>query len=136
MVQGKYKLVVAQPDPSIMNAKSVNNGWKCGAKRCTGTSEQWLQPTADQCKCGCAYKDRANVVPCLFDLQNDAREEHDIAAQQPELLAHIWTHLNTTNLEAYGVGHSPASLLGNCNPKCAAQHYGTSESPQCGVPGC
>ena len=96
----------------------------------------WVKATAEQCKCGCAYKNRTSIVPCLFDLQNDTREEHDIVAQQPELLARIWAHLNATNLEAYGAGHSPPALLGACNPACAAKHYGTKESPQCGVPGC
>lgn len=133
---GRYKIVVAQPDPSTMNAQSLNQGWKCGDNRCTGVSEKWQTPTAAQCACGCAYKDRSRFAPCLFDLEQDPREQHDLGAAMPELLAALWAKLNTTNLEYYGLDHSPPELLGKCDAACAKKVYGTAEAPICGVPGC
>ena len=65
MVQGKYKLVVAQPDPSIMSSKQIKNGWRY-------PNGSWVEPVA---AFGCdKYKDRTNFQPCLFDLEADPRE--------------------------------------------------------------
>ena len=129
LLRGKYKLLVAQPDPKKMNANAAVNGWK-------QQNETWLQPTDAQCACGCAYKNRTSFVPCLFDAEGDASEEHDLGSQQPDVLQQMWAELNRTNLELYGVGHSPSALLGSCNAACAKKHYGGSAGPACGVPGC
>ena len=133
---GRYKLLVAQPDPATMNAKTLNQGWKCGKQRCTGPTETWQKPTAAQCACGCAYKDRTHFVPCLFDVEADPSERNDLSEVMPELLHSMWAALNTTNLEYYGTDHSPPALLGKCDAACAAKVYGTKEGPICGVPGC
>jgi hypothetical protein len=67
----------------------------------------------------------------------DLSEEHDLAATDPAALQEIWAKLNTSNLELYGNGHSPAALLGNCNPACAKKYYDSEfGTPVCGVPGC
>lgn len=127
--RGRYKLVVAQPDPSKMSAGTAECGWK-------QKDETWEEPTAAQCACGCAFKDRTTFVPCLFDVVADASERVDLSASQPSLVADLWKALNLSNLELYGMSHSPPNLLGNCNASCASLHYGGSRGPICGVPGC
>ena len=43
--------------------------------------------TAAECKCGCAFKDRSNLIPCLFDVTNDPSELNDLSAESPSLAA-------------------------------------------------
>ena len=60
MLLGPHKIVVAQPDPSMMSAKSLHNGWKWP----NGT---WVD--SDDATYGCnKYQDRTNFRPCLFDV--------------------------------------------------------------------
>ena len=119
------QIVVAQPSPLLMNAKSVNSGWK-------DTLGVWHQPPASSC--GLAYKDRTTPFkPCLFNLKEDPREMIDISAKEPEILNRLWKQLNeTVRYES----RSPAKLLGKCKPKCASKKWGGAQGPICGVPGC
>lgn len=170
MVQGKYKLVVAQQQP-IKTNNGPELGWRCGGNghprcdtrnstSCMGyptdtTCDLWAQPTASQCACGCAYddEDRGHFVPCLFDVEQDSSEFHDLSHASPlgaTIRHEMWAALNRSNLEQYMLGipgkkqargRTPAAMLGPCNPHCASAYwarYGVKGDggPQCGVPGC
>eukprot|EP00948_MAST-09A_sp_MAST-9A-sp1_P003988 g3988.t1 len=102
LIKGKYKLVVAQPDPSIMSAKSVNNGWKTP----NGT---WIQPKST---CGTNYFNRTNFQPCLFDLEDDPREMKDLSTAMPDLVEELWKELNTTWLTSF-VSRTPEDISNN-----------------------
>eukprot|EP00041_Stephanoeca_diplocostata_P016927 m.336074 g.336074 ORF g.336074 m.336074 type:complete len:653 (-) comp20530_c0_seq11:146-2104(-) len=148
LLRGRYKIVVAQQEPSITNNPPVY-GWKCGGSdhaRCdtsNSSSEQWVDPTPAQSACGCAFKDRSHLVPCLFDVVDDPSEYHDLSLQNESLRADMWRALNLSNLEWYGPGHSPVDKLGPCDANCSAafwapwapRHDGQNY-PICGVPGC
>lgn len=84
LIQGRWKLVVAQQNPVKTN-NGPEDGWRCGGTghpRCdTRNSTQcgaqmgcelWVKPTPAQCECGCAYDDenRQHAVPCLFDVES------------------------------------------------------------------
>eukprot|EP01050_Picozoa_sp_SAG11_P024991 SAG11_NODE_5495_length_1544_cov_1.276125_1_plen_237_part_00 len=84
---------------------------------------------------------QTQLVPCIFNLRADPREQHDLSAAKPALLQELWSALNTS---LYGYYHSrtPPPMLGPCNMPCA-RRYWTSLSgsannggPVCGVLGC
>jgi hypothetical protein len=75
-------------------------------------------------------------VPCLFDVQTDVSEFHDLSATHGALRMRLWRALNRSNLEQYmhradtkdpttdpTANRSPAHLLGACNPSCAAAYW-------------
>ena len=86
LVNGTMKIVVAQPDPSILACKTEmppkNNdtlGWRY-------RNHTWRQPAwFDKSGCGLAFYERARFQPCLFDVQADPRETVDLSAAQPAL---------------------------------------------------
>jgi hypothetical protein len=157
MVRGDYKLVVAQQDPAKTNS-GPTLGWKCGGTvgtRCNTTvsaecgenpdtkgpktpqCDMWVSATPEQCKCGCAFKDRTTpFVPCLFDVASDPSELHDISSSHGDLRTQMWLALNRSNLELYmhrndtkdpttdpTANRSPAALVGPCNASCAAAYW-------------
>jgi len=130
---GRFKLVVAQPRPELMSGK---------AERQEHEGDGWRQPdgtwvstdTSNHRSCRTFHR-RHGFRPCLFDLDADPREEHDLAHEQPELLAQLWTELNITALTKFD-SRSPKALLGVCNKECTKEHFGTKHGPTCGVPGC
>ena len=130
LVAGRFKLIVAQPDPDLMENKFVNNGWR-------NPNGAW--ETAADRDWGCsAYMDRTRFRPCLFDLETDEREQNDLAAEMPELVESLWKQLNSTLLTKY-TSRSPPELLGPCNEECAFKVFDTNkrgQHPICGVPGC
>lgn len=160
MVLGRYKLVVAQQDPAVTNS-GPTLGWKCGGSagvRCNTTvsascgelpdtrgpatpqCDMWVKATAAQCKCGCAYTNRSALVPCLFDVEDDPSEFHDLSAAHGELRTRLWRSLNLSNLELYmhradtkdpsgdpTASRSPAHLVGPCNATCAAAYWSKFE---------
>ena len=120
-----HKLIVAQPDPSIMAAKSINNGWKVpngtwlGNERSVGGTT----PTDSKYGYGCeAYKQRGAFRPCVFELISDPREQADLASARPALLSSLWRSLNLTQLTKFHA-RSPSDLLGACHPRCAHKHW-------------
>uniref|UniRef100_A0A7S4SNS5 Sulfatase N-terminal domain-containing protein n=1 Tax=Alexandrium monilatum TaxID=311494 RepID=A0A7S4SNS5_9DINO len=127
LLKGKYKLLVAQPSPELMFSQFVNNGWKLP----NGT---WVDAPDGLWPCN-AYQRRSHFVPCLFDVDADPREEHNLAAEMPELVSAMWAELNRTSLTAYSA-RSPERLLGICHPLCALGKWGGTPGPVCGVPGC
>merc|ERR1712118_163458 len=76
---GRWKLVVAQPKPSLMKASDgLQQGWM-------NQNGNW-----EAVKKNYGYKkftDRANLKPCLFDLDNDPSEREDLSSQHPDLVA-------------------------------------------------
>jgi len=128
LLRGKYKLVVAQPDPSTMHATSVNNGWK--AKNGTWETSSDLEFPCNQ------YENRTNFKPCLFDLEADPSERINLSEQLPTVVHEMWKLLNDTYLTYYGVGRSPASLIGDCQPTCTKKKWNNLPGPECAVPGC
>jgi hypothetical protein len=131
---GKYKLVTAQQEPRI-TASPPMTGWR----QPDGT---WVDGGAlDGSGCGVAFKNRSNLKPCLFDLEHDEREEHDLSAEMPELMREIWAELNRTQLTAFSA-RTPRKMLGTCRKACADKKWthiyggGRSQGPICGVPGC
>ena len=87
-----YKIVVAQPSPSLMTADFTRNGWK-------DRNGTW---SAEPGGCGTAYLNRTAFQPCVFDLASDPREQHDLG--DPALVAELWGLLNRSNLHV-GRGH-------------------------------
>eukprot|EP00040_Diaphanoeca_grandis_P018827 m.99054 g.99054 ORF g.99054 m.99054 type:complete len:628 (+) comp27128_c0_seq1:456-2339(+) len=141
LINGTIKIVVAQPDPNILAQKSdmppaVNYtlGWRL-------RNHTWYEPNVyDASGCGLSFLDRTSFQPCLFDISTDAREMNDLAASQPELMMQLWGKLNRSYLTWYH-SRTPTSMLGNCNPKCAQQHWRSlgskaGDGPVCGVQGC
>jgi hypothetical protein len=148
LLKGKYKLLVAERGGAPTNLQGhydYENGWEYP----NGT---WVQPTDMQAggahgcglctsSHGCGARPAGWKGPCLFDLDADPREEHDLGDAMPEVLASMWKELNDTWLGMYN-GRSPASLLGPCNPACAKKHWSKlgskfpDHAPICGIPGC
>ena len=141
LVNGTWKIVVAQPSPKILAMKfdmppRNNNtvGWRL-------RNHTWLLPeTYDASGCGLNFLDRTNFKPCLFNVLDDPREMTDLSQQQPELLTRMWRELNASFLTWFPAQRSPAALLGPCNETCAKAHWkkrgsGTGAGPICGVPG-
>ena len=130
IISGRYKLVVAQPDPKLMSSKSLNLGWK-------GKDGAWEQP-AGPANGGCLkYMDRTDFQPCLFDVVADPSERHDLASAHPDIVNQLWSRLNLTLLTAYTSGNgngSPAHLLGKCHTALhTKQKWGKGfEAPSCG----
>lgn len=137
-VQGNYKIVVAQPNPNVMAAKQINNGWKT-------KENKWNNTGAGEEETGCnKYNNRHIFEPCLFDIINDPREENDLASQQPTILEELWKALNNSWLGEYK-SRTPKKMLGKCDSKCAGKHWKSitkssnkkyNSGPICGVPGC
>ena len=75
------------------------------------------------------------LVPCLFDLADDPREEHDLAAANPAVLEGLWRALNVSLAGAYH-SRSPPELVEKCAPLCAELKWGGLSGPVCGVEGC
>ena len=174
MIAGQYKLVVSQQDANKTNS-GPTLGWKCGGTthpRCdtltsaecgenpdtkgpkTPQCNMWVNATDAQCACGC-YFNRGVIshpqVPCLFDVEADMSEFHDISGSAPPgLKEHLLHALKLQNLELYmhradqrtndSPSRSPAHLLGPCNANCSAEYWAKfmpgSQGPSCGVPGC
>lgn len=130
---GRYKIVTAQQDPHITNNPPVT-GWR----NPDGSWEDGGE--LDGRGCGVAYKDRTVFRPCLFDLDADEREKHDISASEPDLVEELWAELNRTALTAFRA-RSPDHRKGHCDQECAdkkwTDFYGKKcNGPICGVPGC
>jgi len=164
LVEGPYKLLVMQPSPHLtaMGNQYYNFGWHkrndvaAACEKLEAGCWEWpVQATT--CACGCAFNetDRVHPKPCLFDVDTDREERHDVSAAHPDVVARLWAALNKTNLELYGGDHSPPALLGHCDKDCADKYYsgnnsrrewelegwevgtkGNANHPICGVPGC
>lgn len=128
---GRYKIVVAQQLPAVTNSgpapgwRNANGSWTTKGLEIDGPG------------CGLAFEHRHNLQPCIFDLNADEREEHDLSGSKKRLLESLWLQLNTTQLTKYS-SRSPAALLGVCDEECADAHwkdeYGKSiPGPICGV---
>lgn len=127
---GRYKIVLAQQDPSL--ASPPVTGWR----NANGSWEYGGELDSDV-ECGVSFHNRTNFRPCLFDLATDEREKNDLSHSNPELLNELWSELNRTALTAFR-SRSPNELLGHCNETCAALKwesiYGSSfVGPICGV---
>ena len=127
---GRYKIVLAQQDPSL--AAPPVTGWR----NANGSWEYGGELDSDV-ECGVSFHNRTNFRPCLFDLATDEREKNDLSHSNPELLNELWSELNRTALTAFR-SRSPNELLGHCNETCAALKwesiYGSSfVGPICGV---
>jgi arylsulfatase A-like enzyme len=143
LVNGTFKLVVAQPDPSILAHKEGmpprNNymvGWRA-------RNQTWEVSSAyDKSGCGLVFlRTNATFKPCLFNIENDPREMRDISTLQSDLMASMWKELNSSFLTWFHA-KSPVDLLGPCNTNCSASHWiamdrlSGGNGPVCGVPGC
>lgn len=129
----RYKIVTGQQLRSVTNSKPMT-GWRL-------PNGSWIDGGAlDGEGCGVAFLNRSHLRPCLFDLQSDEREMHDLSSERPDLVAEVWAELNRSNLTGF-FSRSPAELRGQCNQTCASAKWeslaGAKVSgPFCGVPGC
>lgn len=133
LVAGRHKLVIAMPDPAIMKEKHVELGWRSP----DGTWEN-----TDAAKWSCStFEDRRVFRPCLFDIEEDEREQTDLSSKFPLLTQTLWQKLNETLRTRYAT-RSPPELLGKCDTSCATKHFHIEAAkkherhPVCGVPGC
>ena len=75
-------------------------------------------------------------MPCLFDVEADISEYHDLSATHTALRTRLWGQLNHSNLELYmhrantknsttdpTANRSPARLVGLCNTSCAVAYW-------------
>jgi len=141
LVNGTWKVVVAQPDPSILAMggdmppkTNYTLGWRY-------RNHTWETPDYST-GCGLDFKDRTKYKPCLFNIQEDPQERNDLSQQQPELLGDLWGRLNQSFLTWYH-SRTPTAMLGPCNQKCSDAHWKKlgvhgkgALGPTCGVPGC
>eukprot|EP00930_Biecheleria_cincta_P022706 TRINITY_DN16545_c2_g3_i1.p1 TRINITY_DN16545_c2_g3~~TRINITY_DN16545_c2_g3_i1.p1 ORF type:complete len:556 (+),score=69.19 TRINITY_DN16545_c2_g3_i1:124-1668(+) len=127
LVHGQYKLVVAQPNPELMEGTTENLGWKY-------PNGSWERAEEEHWPCNAFYK-RTSFRPCLFNLVEDPREKRDLAPTLQHVVLLMWTELNRTRLTAF-TSRSPDSLLGPCHPGCASKQWQGLPGPVCGVPGC
>lgn len=141
LLNGTWKIVVAQPDPSILAMKNDmpphNNettGWRY-------RNHTWFEPSAfDKSGCGMNFLDRSVFKPCVFDIAEDPREMNDISTERTELLLDLWGRLNQSFLTWYH-SRTPDSMLGHCDNSCAMTYWKSlgsdkGDGPTCGVPGC
>jgi arylsulfatase A-like enzyme len=140
ILNGTWKIVVAQPDPSILAMKhdmppknNQTTGWRY-------RNHSWFEPHVfDPSGCGMNFLDRSSFRPCLFNIRSDPREMSDLSKQHPELMQELWGRLNQSFLTWYH-SRTPARMLGNCNKRCASKHWkslgGSGQGPQCGLEAC
>jgi len=101
LINGTHKLVVAQPDPSILaNKESMppNNDWMMGWRL---RNQTWVAATTyDTSGCGLVFiRNESNPFrPCLFNIETDPRETTDLSGEKPDLVAQMWRELNTSFL--------------------------------------
>ena len=132
LLNGSTKLLVGQGNVDDSGEKTpTKDGWRY-------PNGSWV-PQPPSWKCGLSYKPGDAYLPCLFD-EADLREMQDIAPANPDVVAAMWGQINRTNLGAF-TARSPASLLGPCNPECAASYWKSrgsrsGDGPTCGVPTC
>jgi len=135
LLDGKYKLMVAQRGATRQHYDTFEAGW-------TYPNHSWVQP--QNRTCGEVYgtweATQGRFKPCLFDLELDPREEHDLSRDMPDLVTSMYKALNDT-WRTYYYSRSPAKLLGDCNAACANQRWTSlgglsGHGPVCGVPGC
>jgi len=134
LLQGKYKLMVAQRGATRQNYDILEAGW-------VYPNHSWVQPTTRSCGevDDTWEKTQGRFKPCLYDLEADPREESDLSKEMPDLMNAMYKRLNDTWRTCY-YARSPEELLGHCDAKCANKHWtslGVSRhGPVCGVPGC
>merc|ERR1712232_678884 len=127
--------MVAQRGATRQGFEEFEAGWRY-------PNYTWVQPTERVCGevDGTWEKTQGRFKPCLFDLEADPREEHDLSQEQPEVLSRLYKALNDT-WRTYYYSRSPDALLGHCDVTCANKRWvslgGISgHGPTCGVPGC
>merc|ERR1712190_496094 len=138
LLNGTWKIVVAQPDPGILAMKGDMPPKKNEVLGWRYRNHSWTVP--DMSGCGLQFLDRTNFRPCVFDVQRDPREMQDLSQARPELLNDLWGRLNRSFLTWYH-SRTPESMLGDCNKSCAKSHWRGMGSPKGdgpirGVPGC
>lgn len=142
LINGTWKLVVAQPDPSVLAHKEsmpptlwYMMGWRL-------RNQTWLLPSKrDESGCGMVFIRNESFKPCLFNIAEDDEETTDLSQSKPDLVQSMWQELNVSYLSWYH-SRSPSSLIGPCNATCAAAHWraispaSRGGGPICSVPGC
>lgn len=104
IMDGRYKLVRAQPNKHISSAPTT--GWR----QPDGSWEDGGELDGPGCGVSFAQRHRNHYRPCLFDLENDEQERHDLAQEMPDLLAELWAELNRSELTAF-ISRSPPEVL-------------------------
>jgi len=135
LLKGKYKLMVAQRGATRQNFDDFEAGWRY-------PNYTWVQPSTRTCGeiFGSWENTQGRFKPCLFDLEADPREEHDLSTSMPELRDEMYKTLNDT-WRTYFYARSPPELIGSCNAGCANTRWKSmggisGHGPTCGVPGC
>ena len=135
LLGGRYKLIVAQPSPEVLEGGPGGGddlgGWK-------QPNQSWI-PDPVQKSCMQPWDPRVPASPCLYDVRADPDERVNLALQHPDKVEKLWRILNVSLLHRFHA-RSPPGLLGACNTKCSLAHWRSfgegAVGPICGVPGC
>merc|ERR1712137_1431594 len=98
-----YKIMVAQRGATRQNYEKFEDGWRY-------PNYTWVTPPSRSCGQvdGTWENTQGRFKPCLFDLEADPREQHDLSQDMPELLSALYKKLNDT-WRTYYYARSPQS---------------------------
>lgn len=119
ILNGSLKLVTRS-----RSIRADQEGWRL-------PNGSWTQPPPGWT---CGLSDEP-LIPCLFDLDDDEREQRNLADDEPELVRAMWQALNWSVAGAFH-SRSPDTLVGPCAPACAAIEWRFRSGPVCDVEGC
>lgn len=148
LIKGDYKLIVAQPKRTLFGAQvqksgySPKNAWKHpdGLNWVDVSDMHHVYGVTSAGGSRCSQPEGDTPSPCLFNVASDPAEVIDLAdvkAYAP-LLKEMWQELKDQNSRSF-TAKSPPELLGDCNLKCANDHWhtlGSPGGPYCGLGAC
>lgn len=131
----EYKLMVAQRGNTHQDADAFEAGWR-------ELNYTWVVPENQTCGVvDGTWLNTAHFVPCVFNLETDPREFHDLGPTNPILLNQLYKTLNDS-WRTYYYSRTPSYLLGWCDEICANNRWqsmfngSAGHGPICNVPEC
>merc|ERR1712183_1176907 len=109
--------MVAQRGRTNQGFDKLEDGWRY-------PNYTWIQEPSRTCGevDGTWENTQGRFKPCLFDLEADPREEHDLSQEMPDMVSSMYKALNNT-WRTYYYSRSPENLLGYCDKACANNRW-------------